>query len=78
LALFRQNEELRELDQNGLAKLAQVGINTVRSIERAGSGHVRARTSTLDAVVSALRAAGLILVDVMGDGPGARLRKARK
>jgi transcriptional regulator with XRE-family HTH domain len=69
---------LAGLEQAGLAELAKVGINTVRSIERAGSGNVRARTSTLDAVVGALRAAGVIFVEENGDGPGVRLRKARK
>jgi hypothetical protein len=57
---------------DALAQRAQVGVNTIRSMERAGPASVRSRTDTLEAVVSALKAAGVIFVEENGDGPGVR------
>jgi transcriptional regulator with XRE-family HTH domain len=69
---------LAGLDQKTLADRADVGINTVRNMEAAGASDVRGRTDTLNAVVAALKAAGVIFVEENGEGPGVRLRKQRK
>jgi transcriptional regulator with XRE-family HTH domain len=68
---------LAGLDQKVLADRAGVGTNTVRNMEAAGANSVRARTDTLDAVVAALKSAGVIFVEENGEGPGVRLRKAK-
>ena len=68
---------LAGLDQKGLAERANVGINTIRNMEAADAGNVRGRTDTLDAVVAALKSAGVIFVEENGEGPGVRLRKAK-
>jgi transcriptional regulator with XRE-family HTH domain len=67
---------LAGLDQKGLAERANVGINTIRNMEAADAGNVRGRTDTLDAVVAALKSAGVIFVEANGEGPGVRLRKS--
>lgn len=66
---------LAGLDQMQLSARAGVGINTIRNLEAAGDSAVKARTQTLDAVVEALKAAGVIFVPENGEGAGVRLRK---
>lgn len=68
---------LAGLDQKALAERAGVGINTIRNFEAAGAGNVRGRLDTLDAVVGALKSAGVIFVAENGEGPGVRLKKAK-
>jgi transcriptional regulator with XRE-family HTH domain len=69
---------LAGLDQKALADRAGVGINTIRNFEAAGAGNVRGRLDTLDAIVVALKSAGVIFVPENGEGPGVRLRKAKR
>ena len=68
---------LAGLDQKALAERAGVGINTIRNFEAAGANSVRGRLDTLDAIIEALKSAGVIFVAENGDGPGVRLRKAK-
>ena len=68
---------LAGMDQALLAERAKVGVNTIRNMEAAGENGIRARTDTLDAVVGALKAAGVIFVEENGEGPGVRLRKGK-
>jgi transcriptional regulator with XRE-family HTH domain len=66
---------LAGLDQNELADLADVGVNTIRNMESAGPGNIRARTDTLDAVVSVLTRADIVFTN--GDHAGVRVPKDR-
>jgi hypothetical protein len=68
---------LAGLDQKALADGAKVSINTIRSMESAGVENVRGRTDTLNAVVAALKSAGVIFVEENGEGAGVRLKKAK-
>ena len=54
-----------------LAELAKVSPDTIARLERGEELKER----TVDAVRSALEAAGVIFVDENGQGPGVRLRK---
>jgi transcriptional regulator with XRE-family HTH domain len=68
---------LAGLDQKALAERAGVGVNTIRNFEAAGASSVRGRLDTLDAIVEALKSAGVVFVAENGGGPGVRLRKAK-
>ncbi|WP_156390458.1 helix-turn-helix domain-containing protein [Rhizobium sp. Root1203] len=75
---IRAARSLVGMDQQTLADKAGIGINTVRNMEGAGADRIRVRTDTMDAVVDALGAAGVVLVDEgqSDGGPGVRLAKA--
>lgn len=75
---IRAARALVGMDQQALADKASIGINTVRNMEGAGAERIRVRTDTLDAVIDALKAAGVIIIDGGGQsdgGPGVRLIK---
>ncbi|WFU89014.1 helix-turn-helix transcriptional regulator [Rhizobium sp. CC1099] len=57
--------------QTELASAAKLSEMSVKNIER---GVTDSRISTLQAVKSALEAAGIIFIDANGNGPGVRLR----
>jgi transcriptional regulator with XRE-family HTH domain len=59
------------MDQNDLARAAEVSKKTVEQFERGGS----LKASTVKAIQRALENAGIIFVDANDGGPGARLRK---
>jgi DNA-binding Xre family transcriptional regulator len=63
------------LDQKELADRAKVGINTIRNMEGRGVNRVRVRTDTLDAIVDALKASGVVFLEENGEGAGVRLKK---
>jgi transcriptional regulator with XRE-family HTH domain len=75
---IRAARSLVGMDQQTLADNAGIGINTVRNMEGVGADRIRVRTDTLDAVVDALRTAGVVLVDEgqSDGGPGVRLARA--
>jgi transcriptional regulator with XRE-family HTH domain len=75
---IRAARSLVGMDQQTLADKAGIGINTVRNMEGAGADRIRVRTDTLDAVIDALGAAGVVLVDEgqSDGGPGVRLARA--
>nr|WP_037403109.1 helix-turn-helix transcriptional regulator [Sinorhizobium fredii] len=58
--------------QPDLAQAAGLSEMSVKNIER---GVTDSRMSTMQAIRSALEAAGVILIDENGEGPGVRLRK---
>ena len=62
---------LLDWTQADLARVAEVGIVTVRQLE-AGSGSPR--SATLKVIRQALEAAGVEFIDANGGGPGVRLR----
>lgn len=72
---IRAARALVGMDQQALADKATIGINTVRNMEGAGTERIRVRTDTLDAVVDALKRAGVAIVDEgqSDGGPGVRL-----
>jgi hypothetical protein len=51
------------MNQEDLAAAANVGINTIRNFEGAGTGVVRGRLDTMDAIRAAFRAKGVELLD---------------
>ena len=57
------------------ATASGVSLDTIKRVERM-RGPIAANTSTEAAIRKALEAAGVILIDENGDGPGVRLRKA--
>ncbi len=65
---------LAEIEQQELAQLAGVNVNTIRNMERGAGSLVKARLDTLRKVVFALESAGVEFVDENGGGPGVRLR----
>lgn len=66
------------MDQKALADQAGVNVNTIRNMEACAAGRVKVRTDTLDAVVDALKAAGILFIEENGEGPGLRLRKVQR
>lgn len=74
---IRAARALIGLEQKDLAARAKVAIGTIRNMEAAGLDLVGGRTDTLNAVVAALREAGVLIVPENGEGPGVRLRKVR-
>jgi transcriptional regulator with XRE-family HTH domain len=74
---LRAARALVGMEQLDLSKRAGVAIGTIRNMEARGSESVSVRTGTLDAVVDALKKAGVIFVEENGEGPGVRLKKDR-
>jgi transcriptional regulator with XRE-family HTH domain len=64
---------LAELDQETLAKMAGVSVNTIRNMEAAGRGQIGGWASTRDKVQACLEASGIEFTN--GSQPGVRLRK---
>jgi transcriptional regulator with XRE-family HTH domain len=62
------------LDQNELAKIAGVGVNTIRNMESADDSAIRAQTESLDAIEAALKDLGVEIAN--GDRPGVHLSSA--
>jgi transcriptional regulator with XRE-family HTH domain len=67
---------LGDLDQEGLADLAGVSINTIRNMEATGSKPVGGFESTRSKVQTALENMGMEFTN--GDSPGVRFVKTRK
>lgn len=74
---IRAARALIGMEQKDLADKAGVAIGTIRNMEGAGLKPVGGRTDTLNAVVDALKFAGVLFVPENGEGAGVRLRKAR-
>lgn len=74
---IRAARSLVGMGQQELADSAKIGINTVRNMEAAAAERIRVRTDTLDAVVDALKEAGVILIDEGSSegGPGVRMTR---
>lgn len=63
-----------DMTQTALANAAGLGLSTVVDFER---GRRQVPAATVQAVRSALEAAGVIFVAENGEGPGVRLKKER-
>jgi transcriptional regulator with XRE-family HTH domain len=70
----RAARALIEMDQAELARRAVVPRHVVTDFENRS---LNPSAKDLAAIRAALEAAGVILVDANGDGPGVRLRKMR-
>lgn len=64
-------------EQKDLAEQSGVSLPTIKRLE-GRPGQITAYDSTLNAIRSALEAAGVIFIDQNGEGPGVRLRKEGK
>jgi transcriptional regulator with XRE-family HTH domain len=64
---------LAEMDQEALANLAGVSINTIRNMEAAGAEPVGGRATTREQVQLSLESAGIEFTN--GDAPGVKLHK---
>jgi transcriptional regulator with XRE-family HTH domain len=74
---IRQVKAARALlgwSQDDLAKAAEVSIPTIKRLE-ALDGPLGGRGETAERIVSAIRSAGVELIDENGGGQGVRLRK---
>jgi transcriptional regulator with XRE-family HTH domain len=65
------------LDQAALAGSANVSVQTLRRME-AAEGPPGGYLNNIAAVRAALEKAGCIFLDENGEGPGVRLRKAKR
>jgi predicted transcriptional regulator len=61
-------------EQRNLAEASKVSLPSIKRLETT-PGPLSAQPRTVDAIRSALEAAGVIFVAENGDGPGVRLRK---
>ena len=69
---------LAGMNQEDLAKAADVGINTIRNFEGFGTEGVRGRIETMDAIRAAFRTAGVEMLEdgqVSTGGLGVRFRE---
>ena len=71
-AQSRAARGLLDWSQQQLADTAQLGLSTVRDFEK---GRRTPYPNSLEAVRTALEAAGVIFIAENGAGPGVRLRK---
>lgn len=73
---IRAARSLIGMEQIALAEKAGVSANTIRNMEAFGANRVKVRTDTLDAVIDALKNAGVMLFDEgqNSGGPGVRLK----
>lgn len=73
---LRAARALIRIDQRALAQMADVSLETIKRLELI-NGPVSANTRTVDKIVRALQAAGVIFIEEDDEGPGVRLRKPR-
>lgn len=59
--------------QTRLAEAAELSLPTVKAVESRGTA--RSSVATVEAIKSALEAAGVVFIASNGDGPGVRLKK---
>jgi transcriptional regulator with XRE-family HTH domain len=74
-AQIRAARAMLRWDQTQLAGAAMVSVETIKRIERLDGDLGSTKAGTLQAIQSALEAAGAIFVAENGEGPGVRLRK---
>jgi len=72
---IRAARALARMDQATLATNSGLSLPTVKRLE-GQVGPISANTSTEAALRAAFEAAGVILIDENGQGPGVRLRKS--
>lgn len=72
---IRAARALLRMEQSALAEAAGVSLETIKRLEKM-RGPISANTSTEAALRRVFTAAGAILIDENGEGPGVRLRKS--
>lgn len=72
---LRAARALRRWDQAVLAERSGVSVETIKRLEKMDGRLTTTRVATLDALRTALEAAGVIFVAENGEGPGVRLKK---
>lgn len=80
MATIRQVKAARALlawSQIDLASKSGVSVPTIERLE-AADGPIGGRPETADKLRTALERAGVIFIEANGEGPGVRLRKARR
>ena len=70
----RAARALLRIEQKDLADASKVSLASIKRLETQ-PGPLAAQPRTVDAIRSALEAAGIIFVDENGEGHGVRLRK---
>jgi transcriptional regulator with XRE-family HTH domain len=65
---------LARIDQNELAKLADVSFETVKRLEQM-RGEIRATVATEKALRQAFASVGVVFIDENGGGAGVRIRE---
>jgi len=73
-AQSRAGRALVEMTQPSLAAAAGLGLSTVVDFER---NRRSVSADAVRAIMAALDAAGVILIDENGEGPGVRLKKSK-
>jgi transcriptional regulator with XRE-family HTH domain len=71
-AQCRAGRALLDMSQTQLAELANLGLSTVVDFERKRR---QVSEASVNAILDALKQAGVIFIDENGGGPGVRLRK---
>jgi predicted transcriptional regulator len=71
----RAGRGLLDWSQQELAKMAEVGVVTIRQVE---AGTTEPRKATLTVIRQAFEKAGIEFIDENGGGPGVRLRKRQR
>jgi transcriptional regulator with XRE-family HTH domain len=61
-----------------LHKASGVAKSTIWRLESADDGPIGGRSATADAIRAAVERAGVIFIEENGEGPGVRLRKAKR
>jgi transcriptional regulator with XRE-family HTH domain len=73
---MRAARALLRWDQTQLAEASKVSVPSIKRLE-GQPGPLAAQERTIDALQSALEAAGIIFIAENGEGPGVRLRKVQ-
>ena len=63
------------LSQRDLADAARVGLSTVANFE---NGRSEPNAKNMADIIAALETAGVVFVEQNGEGPGVRLKKAKR
>lgn len=69
---------LADINQEQLAAVASVNINTIRNMEARGAEVLKSGLDTIQKVQRALEAAGIQFIPENGGGAGVRLAKPKK
>lgn len=73
---IRAARALLRWEQKDLASASKVSLPSIKRLE-SQPGHLAAQSRTIDALVGALEAAGVVFVAENGGGAGVRLAKPR-
>ena len=75
---LRAARAMLRMEQSALAAASGISVETVKRLERMEGQLSETRVATINALKSALEAAGVEFIAENGGGPGVRLRKGAK